>query len=91
MKRSKCSLQVTASTAEDHQDLAQQLCKPHKPREVNCQPFYYHLLELNSYVEWMPGTEEFLTEDQLRQPFYDGTMSGPWRDKFVNAGNIVSD
>jgi hypothetical protein len=56
-------------TAEDRHDLVQQLRKPHKPREVNCQPFYYRLLELNSYVERMPGTEELLTEDQLRQSF----------------------
>jgi hypothetical protein len=77
-------------TAEDRHNLVQQLRKPHKPREVNCLPFYYRLLELNNYVEWMPGTEEFLTEDQLRQSFYDG-MPGPWHDKFVNAGNIVSD
>jgi hypothetical protein len=77
-------------TAEDRHNLVQQLRIPHKPREVNCQPFNYHLLELNSYVEWMPGTEEFFTEDQLRQSFYDG-MPGPWRNKFVNAGKVVSD
>jgi hypothetical protein len=38
-------------TAEDWHDLIQQLRKPHKPQEVNCQPFYYRLLKLNSYVE----------------------------------------
>ena len=38
----------------------------------------------------MPGTEEELTAEQLRQSFYDG-MPGPWRDKFVNAGKVVSD
>jgi hypothetical protein len=37
----------------------------------------------------MPGTEEFLTEDQLHQSFYDG-MPGPWHHKFVNAGKVVS-
>jgi hypothetical protein len=62
----------------------------HKPQEVNAQPFYYRLLELNSYVAWMPGTEEFLTEDQFHQLFYNG-MPGPWRGKFVNSGNVVSD
>jgi hypothetical protein len=36
----------------------------------------------------MPGTEEFLTEDQLCQSFYDG-MPGPWHDKFVSAGKGV--
>jgi hypothetical protein len=38
----------------------------------------------------MPGTEEFPTEDQLRQSFYNGGMPVPWHDKFVNAGKVVS-
>ena len=77
-------------TAEDRHEVVQQLHHPHKPRTVNVQPFYYRLLELNGYVAWMPGTEEELTIEQLRQLFYDG-MPGPWRDKFVNAGKVVSD
>jgi hypothetical protein len=76
-------------SAEDRHDRIQQLGKPHKLHEVNCQPFYYRLLELNSYVEWMPGTEEFLTKDQLWQSFYDG-MPGHWRDKFVLTGKVMS-
>jgi hypothetical protein len=74
-------------TAEDRHDLVQQLREPHKPPEVNCQPFHYRLLELNTYVEWTPGTKEFLTEDQLRHD----CMPGPWYDKFVNTGKVVSD
>jgi hypothetical protein len=38
----------------------------------------------------MPGTEAFLTEDQLHQLFYNG-MPGHWQNKFVNAGKVVSD
>jgi hypothetical protein len=77
-------------TAEDRHELVQQLRHPHKPRDINVQHFYYRLLKLNSYVEWMPGRGEFLTEDQVCQSFYDD-MPGPWRDKFVNTGTIVSD
>jgi hypothetical protein len=77
-------------TAEDRHELVQQLCHPHKPRELNVQTFYYRMLELNSYVTWMPGTDDELTDDQVHQSFYDG-MPNSWRDKFINARKVVSD
>ena len=77
-------------TAEDRHELAQQLRHPQKPRELSVQTFYYRMLELNSYMAWMPGTDDELTDDQIRQSFYDG-MPNSWRDKFINAGKVVSD
>ena len=59
------------STTEDRHEFVGQLRVPHKPREITVQSFYYRLREMNGYVQWMPGNEPELNEDQLKQAFFD--------------------
>ena len=73
------------TTPEDRHDLVAQLLSPTKPRDVSVQSFYYRLLELNSYVPWLPGTTAALTDDQLKQALYD-SMPAIWKERFINAG-----
>lgn len=77
------------SVPEDRYELAQQLRAPRKPRDLPVQTFYYRLRELNSYIEWLPGTEAVLNDGQLRQALHDG-MPPSWRERFNNAGNSVA-
>jgi len=76
-------------TAEDQHKLSQQLSSPKKPISLHVQSFFYHLRELNQYMSWMPGTEPLLTQDQLRQAFYDA-MPTTWKDRFQSAGHSVT-
>jgi transposase InsO family protein len=77
------------ATPEDRHELVQQLRSPRKPREMLVQSFYYRLREINGYVEWLPGAEDSLNEDQLKQAFYD-SMPPTWRERFVQAGHSSS-
>jgi hypothetical protein len=74
------------STAEDRHELVLQLRSPHKPREILVQSFYYRLHEVNGYVEWLPGNEPQLNENQLQQAFFD-PMPSSWRECFTQAGH----
>ena len=75
-------------TDEDRKDLAQQLSKPKKPLKSSVQEFNYRLQQLNSFIDWMPGTAAELDDDQLKQAFYDG-MPDTWKTHFVNSGDSV--
>ena len=77
------------ATEQDRHELVQQLLHPVKPRSMRVQAFYYRLMELNTYVDWLPGTDAKLTEQQLKRAFYDG-MPATWRERFVNAGKVFS-
>ena len=84
-----CDFISAHSTTEDHYELAQQLRAPRKPRDLPVQTFYYHLRELNSYIEWLAGTEAVLNNGQLRQALHDGMLPS-WHERFNNAGNLVA-
>jgi hypothetical protein len=75
------------STEEDRHELVQQLLQPVKPREVTVQAFYHRILELNEYVNWLPGDDKEvkLTPSQIKKALYDG-MPRTWKDHFVKAG-----
>jgi hypothetical protein len=77
------------ATPEDRHELVQQLRSPRKPRDMLVQSFYYRLREINGYVTWLPGGENPLDEDQLKQALYD-SMPPTWRERFVQAGNSNS-
>jgi hypothetical protein len=55
-----------------------------KPRKMDIQTYYSCLCELNHQVDWLPGADLPLTEDQLHQAFLDG-MHTIWKEQCVNA------
>jgi hypothetical protein len=77
------------ATDQDRHELVQQLLHPTKPRDLGVQAFYYRLIELNGAVSLLPGTDAPLTDDQLKQAFYDG-MPASWKERFVNSGSLFS-
>jgi transposase InsO family protein len=74
------------ATTRDRHALVQQLSHPIKPREMAVQVFQHRLLELNNSVELLPGTSAQLTQDQLKQAFFDG-MPKEWRNRFIAGGS----
>jgi hypothetical protein len=73
-------------TPEYPHELVQPLRSPRKPREMLVQSFYYRPCKISGYVEWLPGIEDSLNEDQLKQALYD-SMPPTWRERFVQAGH----
>ncbi|KAL3930781.1 MAG: hypothetical protein SGARI_004385 [Bacillariaceae sp.] len=78
------------TTTQDRHELVQQLSNPTKPQDVGVQAFYYRLMELNNALVLLPGAQQPLTNDQLKQSFYDG-MPAKWKERFVNSGAIFDD
>jgi hypothetical protein len=74
------------ATSRDRHALVQQLSHPTKPSEMSVQVFQHRLMELNNSVELLPGTSAKLTDDQLKQAFYDG-MPSNWKHKFITGGS----
>jgi predicted GTPase len=60
------------STDDDRHDLLTQIRNTCLPKQMKTQSFFYRLRELNHYVDWIPGHEPKLTEDQLNLAFYTG-------------------
>jgi triacylglycerol esterase/lipase EstA (alpha/beta hydrolase family) len=56
-----------------------------KPDDMKVQPFFYHLKELNDYIDWLPGDELALTDAQLNLAFFNG-MPGSWRVRYAISG-----
>ena len=56
-----------------------------KPRALTVQQYYYRLHELNTFVEWLPGTKEPLDKTKLKLAFHD-SMPAAWREHLVTAG-----
>jgi hypothetical protein len=52
------------SSAADRHELVAQLLSPSKPRGVSVTEFHYRLLELNGFVDWLPGTDAKLNDHQ---------------------------
>ena len=77
------------STEEDCHDLIAQLCAPRKPREILVQSFCCRLREVNGCVNWLPGDEPSLAQDQMKQAFFD-SMPSAWRDQSDEAGQSNS-
>jgi hypothetical protein len=74
------------TTDEDWHELL--VCSIAKPRKMDVQMYYSHLHELNNQVNWLPGTDLPLTEDQLNQAFFDG-MPITWKERFKNTSRSV--
>lgn len=73
------------STGEDRSNLISQLHNMRKPRNMRVRQLWYLMRELNSYVEWLPGNETPLNEDELRQAFYNA-MPTVWCDRLIASG-----
>jgi hypothetical protein len=73
------------STDDDCHGLLTQICNTCLPKQMKSQSFFYQLRELNDYVDWLPGHEPKLTEDQLNLAFYTG-MRLKWKERYINAG-----
>ena len=84
-----CEFIAVHSTAKDQYELAQFLRKGRKPRELPVQAFWYKLCEFNSYLDWLPGMEPLLNDQQMRQAFHD-SMPPTWHEQFANTGNLVA-
>jgi hypothetical protein len=76
------------ATDEDRHDHLAQLRSARKPRIMSVQLFYYRLRELNDQAAWLPGDAALLTDEDLKQAFYDG-MPTAWKEKFLNSGKTV--
>jgi hypothetical protein len=76
------------STDDDRHDLLTQIRNVRLPKQMKTQSFFYRLRELNDYVDWLPGHEPKLTEDQLNLAFYTG-MRLKWKERYVNAGKSI--
>jgi hypothetical protein len=57
---------------------------------MGVQNFWYHLLDINKQIEWLPGFEPALTDDQIKQAFYDA-VPVTWRDRYVHSGKFFQD
>jgi hypothetical protein len=76
------------ATSEDWHELLVYIRSIAKPRKIDVQTYYSRLRELNNQVNWLPGTDLPLNEDQLNQAFFDG-MPITWKEHFENAGRSV--
>jgi hypothetical protein len=61
-----------------------------KPRDMNVQTFWYQIHDINKQIEWLPGSEPVLTDNQLKQSFYDA-MPETWKNRYVNSGSVFED
>jgi hypothetical protein len=77
------------ATEHDRHDLIDQITHPTKPRDLSVQMFLYRLRELNTFVNWLPGTEPAINENALKQALYDG-MPITWKNRYGNAGKTVN-
>jgi hypothetical protein len=59
-----------------------------KLRKMDIQTYYSCLNELNHQVDWLPGNDLPLAEDQLQQAFFDG-MPTSWKEQYKNASRSV--
>jgi hypothetical protein len=76
------------ATDEDRHELLEYIRNSTKPRRMDVQTYDSRLRELNSHVNWLPGKDLPLTEDQLNQAFFDG-MPTAWKESFQNASRSV--
>jgi hypothetical protein len=79
---------VMHATDEDRHELLDYICSIAKLCKMDIQMYYSCLHELNRQVDWLPGTDLPLTEDQLHQAFFDG-MPTIWKEQYKNASRFV--
>jgi hypothetical protein len=72
------------ATEEDRNALLLQMLKLHKPPNMDVMSFHARIMEFNTYAFWLPGDQPILTEDQVKQAFYNG-MPQTWVTRFRNA------
>ena len=75
-------------TPDDRHDLITQLRTGPKPRDVGVQQYYYRLMELNGYVEWLPGFEMKLQPTKVHIAFH-AAMPEKWRGFYTSAGKAT--
>jgi hypothetical protein len=73
------------STEDDQHELVSVICYASKPEDMKVQTFFYHLKELNDYIDWLPGEEPALTDAQLNLAFYN-RMPGSWCMHYAISG-----
>jgi hypothetical protein len=78
------------ATSSDRHEWLQSLRTEKKTREMGTQNFWYRLIEINKQIEWLPGFEPVLNDDQIKQAFYDA-MPATWKTCFVNSGKVLQD
>jgi hypothetical protein len=78
------------STSSDCHEWLQSLRTEKKTREMGTQNFWYRLIDINKQIEWLPGFEPVLNDDQIKQAFYDA-MPLTWKTFFVNAGKVLQE
>jgi hypothetical protein len=76
------------ATDKDHHELLDYIRSVAKPHKMDVQTDYSCLRKLNNQVNWLPGTDLPLTEDQLNQAFFDD-MPITWKERFENANHSV--
>jgi hypothetical protein len=76
------------ATDEDRHELLDYVHSIAKPRKMDVQTYYSHLRELNHQVDWQPGNDLPLTEDQLQQAFFDG-MPTSCKEQYKNASRSI--
>jgi hypothetical protein len=76
------------TTDEDCHELLDYIRSVAKPCKMDVQTYYIRLHELNCQVDWLPGNDFPLTEDQLHQAFFDG-MPTAWKERYKNTGRCV--
>jgi hypothetical protein len=76
------------ATDKDSHELLDYICSIAKPHKMDVQTYYSCLHELNHQVDWLPGTDLPLTEDQLHQAFFDG-MPTIWKERYENASRSI--
>ena len=77
------------STHQDRFELVQQLLHPIKPDNLSVTEFYGRLLELNDAVSYLPGSDNPLTDEQIKNSFYHG-MPFSWKTHFLDSGSCFS-
>ena len=65
---------------EDRYEAVQELRKCRKPRTMIVQTFKYELQARNGYIEWLPGNEPALNDDQIKQALHDA-MPPSWKER----------
>jgi hypothetical protein len=76
------------TTDEDCHELLGYIHSVAKPRKMDVQTYYICLCELNRQVDWLPGNNLPLIEDQLHQACFD-SMPTPWKEQYENAGHSM--
>jgi hypothetical protein len=76
------------ATDEDCHELLDYILSVAKLHKMDVQTYYICLQELNRQVNWLPGNDLPLTEDQLQQAFFDSMLTTS-KERYENASRSV--